>query len=337
MARGRVRLRDIAEKTGFSANTVSLALRDSPRIPEATRILIRATAEELNYLPNRIAQSLVTAQSMTVGLVLTDIRNPVLTNVAEKISSQLSEQGYSTLFATSGNDLNKEIEVVRTFRARQADGILIYPTDHRKTDHLKTLREEGYPVMSLVAGVREHIDSVSIDEVEGSRKIIAHLIEQGIRKIGILDAASPLGNTEKRQGYQQALKNAGIAVEAALEVQVDGHGIAEGHEAIARLWASGARPRAVFATNDMLALGVLRWSTEQGLKVPEALIIAGFDDIEFARLASVPISSVCYPVNRIAKTAVENLIKLIETDGPLPSPTQTLFEPDIAVRASTRK
>ena len=335
MGRKRVRLRDIAEKTGFSANTVSLALRDSPRIPEPTRKLIRKKAEELNYFPNRIAQSLVTAQSMTVGLVLTDIRNPILTNVAVEISNLLSDQGYSTLFASSNNDLQNEVDAINTFRARQADGILIYPTDHRKTEHLRDMREAGYPVVSLVSDPLKAIDSVSIDEIAGVQKIIGHVVECGYRDIAILDAATPLGNSEKRQGYHMALADAGIAVDPSLDILVDGHGIVEGYNAIAQLWANGKRPRAVFATNDMLALGVLRWCIEQKMAVPADLAIVGFDDIEFARLASIPISSVSYPIKRVASTAVANLIRLIELDGPLPAASQTLFDPDVVFRTST--
>ena len=140
MARSIVRLKDIADKTGFSTNTVSLALRESPRIPEQTRILIRQAANELNYLPNQIAKSLVSRETKTIGLVLTDITNPVLTRVAQAIEIALAERGYGTLFATSNNTLSEEISAVELFRARQVDGMLIYPTSHRRLDHLRPLR-----------------------------------------------------------------------------------------------------------------------------------------------------------------------------------------------------
>src|SRR6218665_2917229 len=104
MGRPIVRLKDIADRTGFSVNTVSLALRDSPRIPEETRAVIRQAAEALNYLPNHIAKSLVSRETKTMGLVLTSITNPILTQVAQAIELRLAERGYLTLFATSNGE-----------------------------------------------------------------------------------------------------------------------------------------------------------------------------------------------------------------------------------------
>src|SRR6478735_10568976 len=140
MARSIVRLKDIADKTGFSTNTVSLALRQSPRIPQQTRDIIQRAASELNYLPNQIAKSLVSRETKTIGLVLTDITNPTLTHTAQAIEKALAERGYGTLFATSNNTLSEEIRAIEMVRARQVDGILIYPTGHRQLDHLRSLR-----------------------------------------------------------------------------------------------------------------------------------------------------------------------------------------------------
>jgi LacI family transcriptional regulator len=134
MGRPIVRLKDIADRTGFSVNTVSLALRDSPRIPEETRTLIRQAAEALNYLPNHIAKSLVSRETKTVGLVLTSITNPILTRVAQAIELRLAELGYSTLFATSNGDHHEEKKAIEMFRSRQVDGMLIYPRSHRELE-----------------------------------------------------------------------------------------------------------------------------------------------------------------------------------------------------------
>ena len=112
MARSIVRLKDIADKTGFSTNTVSLALRHSPRIPQQTREIIQRAAAELNYLPNHIAKSLVSRETKTIGLVITDINNPALTHTAQAIELALAERGYGTLFATSNNTISEEIRAI---------------------------------------------------------------------------------------------------------------------------------------------------------------------------------------------------------------------------------
>src|SRR5690606_16972859 len=159
MGRSIVRLKVIADKTGFSTNTVSLALRESPRIPEQTRVVIRQAAAELNYLPNQIAKSLVSRETKTIGLVLTDITNPVLTRVAQTIELALAERGYGTLFATSNNTLSEEISAIELFRARQVDGMLIYPTSHRRLDHLRPLRRANHPIVLLVGDPDAGIDA----------------------------------------------------------------------------------------------------------------------------------------------------------------------------------
>src|SRR5258708_499968 len=151
MVRTSARLKDIALVTGFSANTVSLALRESRRIPKETRDRIVATARELNYLPNHVAQSLVSRETKTIGLILTDIMNPTLTSAARSIESELFARGYSLMLSASDNVLAKEMEALNVFRSRRVDGMLIYAANHRKLDHIRPLRDAGYPIVMLVA------------------------------------------------------------------------------------------------------------------------------------------------------------------------------------------
>src|SRR5688572_15610031 len=160
MGRAIVRLKDIADKTGFSTNTVSLALRQSPRIPLTTREVIQRAADELNYLPNHVAKSLVSRETKTIGLVLTDINNPALTQTAQAIELALAERGYGTLFATSNNNMDEETRTIEMFRSRQVDGMLIYPTSHRKLEHIMRLRRANIPVVLLVHDPDAAIDAV---------------------------------------------------------------------------------------------------------------------------------------------------------------------------------
>ncbi len=336
MGRKTVKLKDIAEETGFSTNTVSLALRESPRIPVKTRDIIKKAARKLNYTPNHIAKSLVSRKSMTVGLVVTDILNPTLTRVAQRVTDALAELGYSTLFATSNNTRRREDEVIASFRGRQVDGILIYPSEHQNTKHVRELREGGFPVVSMVADPEKSVDTASVNDFVGARKLMQHLTECGHKDIAFLDAASHLGNTEKLDGGKAALKSASVPFREDMHVDVKGTGVEAGYNAIKTLWEQGKRPTAVLATNDSLALGVLRFCDESGLKVPQDMAIAGFDNIEFAQMASVPITTVAYPVERVATNAVRHLVALIDAEGPLPPPTETLFEPELIVRQSTK-
>jgi LacI family transcriptional regulator len=332
---GRARLRDIAEKTGFSANTVSLALRDSPRIPEATRVLIRQAADDMNYLPNRIARSLVSQRSMTVGLVLTDIMNPILTQVAQEVAGTLADSGYATMLAASSQLIAREKAVLNALRERQADGVLVYPTEHRHTEHLHKLRASGLPIVSLSPDPHRGLDTVSSNDMQGALKGTLHLLERGRRRVALVDSGAPLGNTEKLTGYERALAESGLSLPPQYRVTAQGHGVRPGYEAMARAWAEGLRPDGVIACNDSVALGVELWLHEHGVSIPGDVALVGFDDIEYARVCAVPITTIAYPVAEIARTAVAKLLALIDLNGPLPPPEETAFEPALIVRAST--
>jgi LacI family transcriptional regulator len=336
MGKPTVRLKDIADKTGFSTNTVSLALRQSPRIPQQTRAIIQAAASELNYLPNFIAKSLVSRETKIIGLVLTDITNPTLTHTAQAIEIALAQRGYGTLFASSNNTLAEEMRALELFRARQVDGMLIYPTTHRDLDHIRPLRRDNYPVVLLVADPDAGVDAVCMDERRGGYKATRHLIDLGHRMIGIIDSANPLGNLEKREGYQQALVEAGIDPDPRLAVDPHGHSTHAGFRAMDRMMKLARRPTAVFAANDSLAIGALSWCRRNGMRVPADVAIMGCDDIEFAEFAAVPLSSVHYAVDTVTRMAVDRLMRLISAGDQLPEPRVTMIEPELVIRDSTQ-
>ena len=336
MGKAIVRLKDIADKTGFSTNTVSLALRQSPRIPAQTRDLIQRTASELNYLPNHIAKSLVSRETRTIGLVLTDITNPALTQTAQAIEIALAERGYGTLFATSNNMLADEVRAIELFRARQVDGMLIYPTSHRKLDHIRPLRKANHPVVLLVGDPDSGLDAVCVDDRRGAYKATRHLIEVGHRRIGFIDSSNPLGNPEKREGYQQALRKGGIAFDPTLVVDPHGHATVQGYLSMDTMMNLRELPSAVFAANDSLAIGALSWCQKHDLRVPDDVAIIGFDNIEYAEYAAVPLSTVNYAVDVVTRMAVDRLMQLIAAGDQLPEPRVTLIDPELVIRDSTR-
>lgn len=335
MAKATIRLRDIAEKTGFSTNTVSLALRDSSRIPEETRAKIRAAALELGYLPNYVAKSLVSRETRTIGLVLTDIRNPILTHTAQAVELALAERGYGTLFATSNNTFAEEAKVVDMFRSRQVDGILIYPARHRELEHLRPLRRANFPIVLLIADPDAGLDGVSVNDRSGGLQGTRYLIGRGHKRIGFLDASSRNGNLEKLEGYQQALADHGIPYDPALVTQTRGDYSRQGYFAIDTLMATPNPPTAVIADNDSIALGALQWCHKHNLRVPQDVAIMGFDNIPFGEFAYPPLSTVNYDVESVARLAVDRLMRLISAGDQLPEPRVTLIDPELIIREST--
>ena len=337
MAKSVTRLKDIAELTGFSVNTISLALRGSSRIPDETRMVILQTAERLNYLPNQVAQSLVRRETRSIGLILTDLENPVLTAVAQAVELELSKRGYTTLFATSNNLLAREAQMIETFRARRADGMLIFPCSHRKLDHILALRKRNYPVVLLVGDPDAGIDAVCMDERTGAFKAVAHLINNGHTKIALIDGAATLGNTEKQEGYLRAHALAGLEPDPRIMLDPKGASVANGFWAMDDLVSRKLDFSAVFAANDSLALGVLRYCSKNGLRVPEDIAIVGFDNIEFGEYAITPISTINYDVTRVTNLAIERVLDLISASGVLPAARVTQVEPELVVRESSNQ
>ncbi|MEF2070059.1 LacI family DNA-binding transcriptional regulator [Consotaella aegiceratis] len=329
------RLADIAERTGYSKNTVSLALRESPRIPEATRLLIRQAAHELNYLPNHIAKSLASRETKTVGLILADITNPILTETSKAIEKALAKLGYGTLFATSNNTLREEIAAVEMFRSRQVDGLLVYPArGHRDYRHLIDLRQANFPVVMLIPGEAIGVDMVSVDERLGAYKAVRHLIDLGHRRIGTLDGSNPGGNRQKFDGYLEALRQADIPFEPDWQVEPAGFTPAAGYWAMDTLMST-ARPSAVFVANDYIAVGAVRWCQKRGLRIPEDVALIGFDNLEIGEFLGTPLSSVNYETDVLVRMAIERLLRLIKARGVLPEPRVTLVEPELVIRDST--
>ena len=270
-----------------------------------------------------------------MGWCLTDITNPTLTGAAQAIELALSERGYGTLFATSNNDIDAEIKALEMFRARQVDGMLIYPSGHRRLDHIRRLRDAGYPIVLLVGDPDAGIDAVCIDERKGAYKAVKHLIDLGHTRIGLLESGKKHGNLEKREGYLSALADAGLAFDPVLSADPSGTSVQRGYEAMGALMGAGGRPTAVFAANDSLAIGALRWALNNGLRVPEDMAIVGFDNIQFAEHAVIPISSINYAIEEVSTLAVERLLGIIAAGDAPPEPCVTQIEPDLIMRQST--
>ena len=324
------RLKDIAQETGYSINTVSLALRGSHRIPEETRSKILDVASKVNYIPNNVARSLVKQQSQTVGVILTDITSPILTAVAHHIERLLAKLNYAMVLVTNEKSLEREKQALDVLRAQKVDGILIFPAHHDKLQHIESLKDSGLPIVLLSGHRTATFDLIAMDDTLGAYKAVCYLIELGHQRIAFLS-----GGGEKLEGYKQALKDHSIAINPKFIIEPGGIDYEHGYRAAPALFQNKVTPTALLAATDYLALGAIAWCKEQKIKVPEQLAVIGFDDIEAAKYSDPGLSSVTYDAARISNRAVNRLLELMTSRRQNQRTEKTIIEPELAIRQSS--
>ncbi len=329
------RQKDIAKKTGFSINTISLALRGSSRISEETRNIINQVAEELNYIPNDVAVSLVKRKTKTIGVILTEVANPILTYTAQQIEQCLAAKGYTMVLMTTRHNQANEAKALDLLIARRVDGILMYPVMPWNLDKIVSLRKTNHPVILLGFGeYSSPVDAVYVDKAKGAFKAVEHLARLGHKEIVFINDGAA-GASEKLKGYKAALEEWGLRYEPELIIKPNGFGYENGYNAAARIFEK-KRPTAIFASMDYLALGALRWCIKNGLDVPGDVAIVGSDDIEAARFSEVPLTTVNYPVGKVTLQATDLLFKLLSSNSKLDSiePQKIIIEPNLVIRES---
>ncbi|WP_282935979.1 LacI family DNA-binding transcriptional regulator [Paenibacillus sp. RC67] len=330
----RVRQEDIAKELGLSINTVSLALKNSKRINEETRQKVQQVAKALNYIPNSIARSLVEKKTKVIGFIVPKITNPVQIETAQLIERKLIKKGYNMMLMTTDSDINYESYALDILVSRQVDGLFLFPTNKQNQEKIKMMRSAHIPIVLLSGGNYEPAsDSVYMNQFKGAYIAASHLAQLGHRHIGFIHGG--VGNVEKFTGYQQALMDHGIEFNPELVVSVDNFNYEQGYLSAAEL-IPAKKVTALLASSDYLALGALRWCREQGMRVPEDIAIVGFDNLEAAQYAEIPLTSVAYRVEQLSTSAVELMFKLLAEQDKFSTqqPERIVFEPALEIRSS---
>ncbi|MDQ1530576.1 MAG: LacI family transcriptional regulator [Microbacteriaceae bacterium] len=325
-------IRDVAERAGVSVGTVSNVLNTPGKVAGPTAERVLAAIEELGFVRNDAARQLRAGSSRSVGLLVLDVRNPFFTDVARGAEERANEAGLSVLLANSDERADRENAHLELFEEQRVRGILITPVDE-VGDRLEKVRARGIPVV-LVDRLAAAADfsSVSVDDVAGGRMAAEHLLQRGRRRI--LFVGGPLELRQVRDRLQGAREAIAVVPGARIDVlTIEALTMNEGVAAGRRILESHDRPDAVFAANDLVALGVLQGvGINGGLRVPEEIAIVGYDDIDFASAAAVPITSVRQPRDRMGSEALELLLEEI-ADGR--EHRQIVFQPELVVREST--
>ncbi len=331
-----VSIRDVARHAGVSVGTVSNVLNRPDAVSEDSVTRVQTAIEELGYVRNEAARKLRAGVSATVGFVVLDGQNPFFYDVVRGAEDEASRHGIAILYGSTGEDVNRERTYLDLFEEQQVRGLLIAPYGDVNR-RLERLRERGIRAVLVDRFSGENkFSSVSVDNVAGGRMAVDHLVATGRRRIAFVGGPFAMRQvTDRLAGARVAAEGADVPVELEV-VATEAMSVAEGVTAGERILRRPRedRPDALFAVNDLVALGLLQ-SLVGGRRVmvPEEVAIIGFDDISFAAAAAVPLSSMRQPSATIGMTALRVLLE--EAGDPTLIPRQTVFQPELVVRRST--
>ncbi|WP_084958080.1 LacI family DNA-binding transcriptional regulator [Thermoactinospora rubra] len=328
-------IKEVAQRAGVSVGTVSNVLNRPWIVAPRTRQRVQDTIRELGFVRNEAARHLRAGRSRTVGLVVLDVANPFFIDVARGAEALADEHDTMVVLCNSDGDPHREGRHLDQLEQQRVMGILITPV---RTDspRLRSLVARGTPVV-LVDRAAAHGGrcSVSVDDRLGGRLAGTHLVERGHRRIAFVGGPLSIQQVADRlAGVTAAVEEAGGVSLETLEMPT--LSVAAGRAAGERIAAlpDASRPTAVFCGNDLLALGFLQAMAAQGLRVPHDMAIVGYDDIDFAAAAAVPLSSVRQPRELLGRTAMELLQEEVEDPG-AHRHRQVIFQPDLVVRESS--
>jgi LacI family transcriptional regulator len=333
-------MRDIARDLGLSVVTVSKVLRNHSDISEATRQRVLQRVKEMRYQPNRAARSLVTGRSFTIGLVVPDLEHPFFGEIAKAIARRIRTLDYSLIIASSEEDPAVEQREVEGLIARQVDAIVLASVQtSADVPVFQRLAEVQIPYVLVDRNFPElKANYVGVDDAAVGRAATEHLIARGCRNIAHLRGPEVSTGAGRLRGYQETLTRHNLEARAEYIVELksgDDRSEEHGHEAMKQLLALKVPPDGVFCYNDEVAIGALRAILGAGLQVPENIAVIGVDNIRFADLLRVPLSSIDQNSYQIGERAAHLALNLIES-GKASASQEVILPVQLVARDSTR-
>ncbi|MFJ9082733.1 LacI family DNA-binding transcriptional regulator [Streptomyces sp. NPDC102384] len=334
-----VGIKDVAREAGVSVGTVSNVINRPEAVADATRARVQAAIERLGYVRSESARQLRAGRSRIIGLLVLDMGNPFFVDVARGAERAARDAGLGVMVCNSAQSPAEEAEYLSLFAEQRVRGVLLTPAEATGPT-VEAFRRHDIPFV-LVDRVAEGATecSVSVDDVNGGALAVRHLIDAGHRSIAYVSGPRTLNQVQDRgQGALRALEEAGLPSSALRELPTERLDVAAGRDAGARLLGLTERPTAVFCANDLLALGVLQSLYAAGVRVPDDIAIVGYDDIEFAAAAAVPLTSVRQPAVHMGALAADLLLEEIEAaDDPerAHEHRRVVLQPELVVRGSS--
>lgn len=315
-------LRDVAKKCGVSTATVSAVVNGADWVSRDTRVRVQRVVDELGYRPNQFARGLKTRRGYAVGVIVSDLTNPFFTEIARSLAHALREDGRALFLCDSDHRFDLGDGNLRMLLDGHVVGLVLIGDSVPEETLRRFTRRKGH--IPVVAIERDYaIDSISsllVDSERGAYVATRHLVDQGYRRIAMITGprdgagSATYGRAHRLEGYRHALEEAGCVIDSALTAEGNFR-YAGGQEAMRRLLANGRRPDAVFAANDMMALGAMSVIRDAGLRVPDDIAVVGFDDIPTAALTTPGLTTMAMPKMELGSTAAVLLGRQIDANG----------------------
>ncbi|SPF32543.1 Transcriptional regulator, LacI family [Candidatus Sulfopaludibacter sp. SbA4] len=303
-------IKDVARESGVNISTVSRALNHGYGVNDQTREHVIAVAARLNYRPNRIARGLVTGRSHSLGLIVSDIRNPFFAEVARGAEDAARTGNCDLVLCNSDLDADKQMQYVQSLLEKRIDGIMMNSVSMLSREQQTQLAGSGVPIVLLNRPASNHtFSTVCADNESGGALAARYLLGLGHRRIAHLTGPRQHGNlSDRARGFVRALQSAENPVQPIVlhgKFNFDG-----GAELARKLLDAHPDVTAIFAANDVMAFGVVQAALDRGLRIPEDLSLIGFDNIEFSVVVHPPLTTIHQPKYEMGSAAVDILLRL---------------------------
>ncbi len=306
---------DVAREAGVSMATVSRVVNGNPNVKPTTRKKVLAAIERLGYRPNAVARGLASKKTTTVGVIIPDISSMFFAELARGIEDIATMYKYNIILCNSDQRLEKELQLINTLLEKQVDGLLFMGAKI-KEDHLQSLTTASVPV--VLAATRDPdnvLPSVTIDHFQAAYDAVQALIRRGHKRIAMITGplTDPLGGIMRYEGYKQALIDAGLSPDESLVANGD-YRYESGLRKMNEFLRLNARPTAVFAASDEMAIGAIHAVQDAGMSVPDEMEVIGFDNVRLAEMVRPRLTTVVQPMYDIGAVAMRLLTKYMNNE-----------------------
>lgn len=329
-----VSIKDVAEVAGVSASTVSHVINETRHVAPLTRQKVEEAIATLGFQPSMMARALKVKRTNIIGMLVSSSSNPFFADVVRGVEEGCYRHNFSLILCNSGHESDRQLANLTTLLQRRIDALLVMTTKTDPALYEQLSKLGSLPKAILDSAPHPNACTLQDDSVLGARIATEHLLQRGLTKIGCLMGPEDHPRSRERfKGFQQAMKDAGVDV-CQQWLASDALTALGGYAAMTKILQADTRPEAVFAFNDLMAMGAYRAIQERGLSIPEDISVVGYDDVEYASYMSPTLTTVKQPSFELGLSAAEVLIDHLEKKAEMPPVIQLV--PQLITRNSVK-